>query len=108
MNSLFRNKLKVLMVVISCYFLSVSIIHAADESQDKSNNNEEKVLDETTIHAVDEVGAMVAKEVEKTPRKLKSLFSKINWQGRLMFPLMKEVPSLLFLIPFCFQQENLV
>ena len=32
---------------------------------------------------------MVAKEVEKTPRKLKSLFSKINWQGRLMFPQMK-------------------
>ena len=50
-NSLFRNKLKVLMVVISCYFLSVSIIHAADESQDKSNNNEEKVLDEIIFDA---------------------------------------------------------
>ena len=61
-----------------------------------------------SFYAVDEVGAIVAKEVEKTPRKLESLFSKINCQGRLMFPQMKEVPSLLFLIPFCFQQENLV
>ena len=65
-------------------------------------------MDLASFYAVDEVGAMVAKEVEKTPRKLKSLFLKINWQGRLMFPLMKQVPLLLFLIPFCFQQENLV
>ena len=65
-------------------------------------------MDLASFYAVDEVGAMVAKEVEKTPRKLKSLFSKINWQGRLMFPLMKQLPLLLFLIPFCFQQENFV
>ena len=65
-------------------------------------------MDLASFYAVDEVGAMVAKEVEKTPRKLKSLFSKINWQGRLMFPLMKQVLLLLFMIPFCFQQENLV
>ena len=65
-------------------------------------------MDLASFYAVDEVGAMVAKEVEKTPRKLKSLFLKINWQGRLMFPLMKELPSLLFLIPFCFHQGNLI
>ena len=65
-------------------------------------------MDLASFHVVDEVGAVVAKEVKKMPRKLKSLFLKINWQGRSMFPLMKEVPSLLFLIPFCFQQENLV
>ena len=65
-------------------------------------------MDLASFYAADEVGAMVAKEVEKSSRKLKSLFSKINWQGRLMFPLMKEVPSLFFLIPFCFQQENFV
>ena len=58
-NSLFRNKLKVLMVVISCYFLSVSIIHAADESQDKSNNNEEKVLDEISFTATDRGGEKI-------------------------------------------------
>ena len=65
-------------------------------------------MDLASFHLVDEVGAMVAKEVEKSSRKLKSLYSKMNWQGRLIFPLMEEVPSLFFLIPFCFQQENLV
>ena len=50
-NSLVRNKLKALIIVVLSCFLSVSIIHAADESQDKYNSNEEKVLDEIIFDA---------------------------------------------------------
>ena len=65
-------------------------------------------MDLASFYAVDKVGAMVAKEVEKNASEVEEVVFKKNWQGRLMFPLMKEVPSLLFLISFCFHQENFV
>ena len=50
-GSIVRIKLKVLLAVIFSCFLSVSMLHAANENNDKSNNNEEKVLDEIIFEA---------------------------------------------------------
>jgi iron complex outermembrane recepter protein len=46
-----RIKLKILLVVTFSSFLSVSMVHAVSENKDKSNSNEEKVLDEIIFEA---------------------------------------------------------
>jgi chemotaxis protein MotB len=43
----------------------------------------EKVLDETTIHAVDEVGAMVAKEVEEIASEVEEFVFKNKLAGKV-------------------------
>ena len=51
MKSIVRIKLKILLIVFFSSFLAVNIIHAADETKNKSNSIEEKVLDEIIFEA---------------------------------------------------------
>jgi len=50
-KSIVRIKLKILLIVFFSSFLAVNIIHAADETKNKSNSIEEKVLDEIIFEA---------------------------------------------------------